>query len=565
MSLVRCDVALRLEAVERGAVRKGRQAEALGAAQPGQIYGPYLSTRWGQGNVGGQPVFNLYTPYHWPVGCVATALAQVLRYYNWPRHGQGEHLYNEDDAGTLRANFDSTWYDWSAMLDDYSVPDVLPVNREAAGLLSYHCAVALDTDFERTGSTASVRKVPSAVSRYFRAGARYVQGNSQELFATLRREMVAGRPAVVALSTSSGAGHAAVVDGYFEHNGFYHLNLGWYGKNNGWYDLAGSFDVSGYSVVDGATLEILPVPEISDSTRFAGTDTIRVCWLTSPRLSRGFYELQLATQRLGDWQTVAADSDTVAFVDVSPWLNAERPVGTVYLRVRARYGDLWSGWSELKSFKLRPDRKLVFRVTLGGRQLAPGESVVMRGSIPPLAGSINSPPFEGPDSLGVYRLTVAFDYSHVGEVLKYRFAIAGPSTFEMETRNREVVIGPEEVQVLPVAVFNQFGTSVTEERPLTQPKDLKLSVYPNPARSTVAVVWTVPKAARVRLDLFNTLGQKVASLAKGTFAERGRRSLRFDLSALRIEGGAQRLPAGVYFLRLRAGSRVATAKVLYLP
>ncbi|HFE53962.1 MAG TPA: T9SS type A sorting domain-containing protein, partial [Bacteroidetes bacterium] len=101
--------------------------------------------------------------------------------------------------------------------------------------------------------------------------------------------------------------------------------------------------------------------------------------------------------------------------------------------------------------------------------------------------------------------------------------------------------------------------------PLTQPKDLKLSVYPNPARGTVAVVWTVPKATRVRLDLFNTLGQKVASLAEDTFAERGRRPLRFDLSALRIERGAQRLPAGVYLLRLRAGSCVATAKVLYLP
>ncbi len=564
LALVRRDVELRLRAVGAEDARGIQPLHGLALAEPGQIYGPYLTTKWGQGNVGGEPVFNLYTPNHWSVGCVATALAQVLHYYQWPWHGQGEHLYNEDDAGVLRVNFDSTWYDWDAMLDDYSLPDVTLRNKEAVGLLSFHCAVALDTDFERTGSTASVRKIPVAASRYFRTGASYLRGNAENLFTTLRKEMVAGRPAVVALSTSSGAGHAAVVDGYFEHNGFYHLNLGWYGQNNGWYDLAGSFNVSGYSVVDGVAFGILPVPEVGDSTRFVATDTICVSWFYSARLDTATYELQLATSRTGPWETVAVDSDTVALVNVSPWLYGQRPVGTVWLRVRARVGDVWSGWSEFSPFKLRPDRKLIFAVTLGDRQLGPGEVVVMRGSIPPLAGTINSPPFDGPDSLGVYRLTVAFDYSHVGELLKYRFAIAGPGTFEMEDRNREVVIGPEELQPLPVATFNQFSAVVSGGRHAELPESLELKVYPNPSHGRLALEYSIPRAGRVWLRIYNVLGQEVLRLLDGQRRNAGRYRLRLDLAGLSGEGSATPLPAGVYLIRLSAGTQVATAKVVYV-
>ncbi len=564
LALVRRDVELRLRAVGARGARGIRPLRRLALAEPGQIYGPYLTTRWGQGNVGGEPVFNLYSPNHWPVGCVATALAQVLDYYRWPRHGQGTHLVNEDDVGVLRVNFDSTWYDWGAMLDDYSLPGVTLRNKEAVGLLSFHCAVALDTDFERSGSTASVRRIPVAASRYFRTGASYLAGNAENLFTTLRKEMVAGRPAVVALSTNSGAGHAAVVDGYFEHNGFYHLNLGWYGQNNGWYDLAGSFNVSGYSVVDGVAVEILPVPEVSDSTRFVAPDTICVRWFHSARLEAATYELQLATSRMGPWETVAVDSDTVAFVDVSPWLYGQRPVGTVWLRVRAQVGDEWSGWSARQPFKLRPDRKLIFAVTLGDRQLGPDESVVVRGSIPPLAGTINSAPFEGPDSLGVYRLTVAFDYAHVGELLKYRFAIAGPGTFEMEVHNREVVIGPEEVQPLPVAVFNQFGAVVRGGRHAGLPKTLELKVYPNPSSGRLVLEYSIPQACRVWLRIYNVLGQEVFRPLSGQRRSAGRYRLRLDLAGLLAEETAAPLPTGVYLIRLGTGTRVVTAKVLYV-
>ena len=78
---------LRAYAAYVEAVRNG-EAEAPARRVPGDITGdvvvePLLSTVWGQGSP-----YNYYCPNQWPVGCVATAMSQIMNYWKFPASGK---------------------------------------------------------------------------------------------------------------------------------------------------------------------------------------------------------------------------------------------------------------------------------------------------------------------------------------------------------------------------------------------------------------------------------------------------------------------------------------------
>ncbi|HEX8386271.1 MAG TPA: alpha-amylase family glycosyl hydrolase [Rubricoccaceae bacterium] len=77
------------------------------------------------------------------------------------------------------------------------------------------------------------------------------------------------------------------------------------------------------------------------------------------------------------------------------------------------------------------------------------------------------------------------------------------------------------------------------------------SVFPNPTAGRATVRYTLPEGADVRLDAYDVLGRRVATLAEGAQGA-GAHEASLDASAL---------PAGVYVLRLTAGSRTTTARV----
>ncbi len=79
---------------------------------------PLVTTEWNQ-----SPFVNEFCPYdsdageNAVTGCAATAMAQIMKFWNYPETGAGFHSYNHDEYGTLSANFGSTTYDWSSMTD----------------------------------------------------------------------------------------------------------------------------------------------------------------------------------------------------------------------------------------------------------------------------------------------------------------------------------------------------------------------------------------------------------------------------------------------------------------
>ncbi|MCU0611011.1 MAG: C10 family peptidase, partial [Candidatus Eisenbacteria bacterium] len=109
---------------------------------------PLMSSLWDQGWS-----WNQYCPAdpdgpggHVWAGCGAVSMAQVMRYWNHPAQGQGQHSYTCPGYGAQSANFGTTTYDWASM------SNTTPTNP--ARTLLYHCGVAVNMQYGPNGSGA---------------------------------------------------------------------------------------------------------------------------------------------------------------------------------------------------------------------------------------------------------------------------------------------------------------------------------------------------------------------------------------------------------------------------
>ncbi len=78
--------------------------------------------------------------------------------------------------------------------------------------------------------------------------------------------------------------------------------------------------------------------------------------------------------------------------------------------------------------------------------------------------------------------------------------------------------------------------------------------YPNPFNPSTTISYSLPGMMRAHLEVFNVLGQKVATLVDG-IEQPGLHGVRFD--------GAN-LPSGLYFYRLEAGNFTQTRRLVLL-
>ncbi|MDE7473947.1 MAG: C10 family peptidase, partial [Muribaculaceae bacterium] len=174
------------------------------------------------------------------VGCVATAMTQIMKYYNYPERGTGSHSYV--DAGqTLSADFGNTVYNWDDM------PSVVPDEPTAAQTAAYstlcsQVGIAVEMQYAAGGSGAYTMMVPAALTDNFgysqslRMHARSYY-NTDEWMSMIRGELDAKRPVYYAASSEDGlGGHAFVCDGY-DSEGYVHINWGWYGRSNGFFSI----------------------------------------------------------------------------------------------------------------------------------------------------------------------------------------------------------------------------------------------------------------------------------------------------------------------------------------
>lgn len=190
--------------------------------------GPLLgSINWNQ-----SPYYNAYCPRGCPVGCVATATCQILKYWEYPSASQGTYSYNEKTYGRLSFDYNYT-LQWSNM-PKYT----LRSSNEDVAKLSYGVAVALNMNFSPQGSGAWQEEVPGVLSKYYKypSTMKNVEKKTQtsnSWAAILMKELDAKRPVQYA-GYGSGGGHSFVCDGYAD-NGYFHYNWGWGGQSNGYF------------------------------------------------------------------------------------------------------------------------------------------------------------------------------------------------------------------------------------------------------------------------------------------------------------------------------------------
>ena len=211
-------------------------------------------------------------------GCVATAMAQIMKYHNWPARptktipSYRVTFYSEKvgDYGTFDTDpLPPIDFDWQHMLDTYTGAESL-VYTDAVAWLMVYAGCAAEMQYGLSASSTTDPKIPIAFNEYFDYNAKLVYRSDYDEQAwadMVYEELAAGRPMIYNGRAGSGGGHSFVCDGY-EYGEYYHINWGWGGLGNGYFQLAimnpyaggigSSSSAEGYNIDQTAIVGIAP-------------------------------------------------------------------------------------------------------------------------------------------------------------------------------------------------------------------------------------------------------------------------------------------------------------------
>ena len=238
---------------------------------------PLVQSKWGQKTACGYDTYNYYTPDQYPCGCVATVLAQVMRYYEYPTAQIGVNEFAIDVAGTRGQKAYTRGgdglggpYVWSDMVlrPESDCAAFGEAQRQAIGGLCYDAGVAVGMEYTATGSGAYMPDARDALVTTFQYGNAILGYDfDREIHAGMQGminpNLDAGAPVILAIRDvlDPNGGHAVVCDGYGYESAtlYHHLNMGWNGIDDVWYSLP-NIDASRaqYTVVIGCIYNISP-------------------------------------------------------------------------------------------------------------------------------------------------------------------------------------------------------------------------------------------------------------------------------------------------------------------
>ncbi|MCM1077624.1 MAG: C10 family peptidase [Bacteroides sp.] len=164
-------------------------------------------------------------PQHAPTGCVATAMAQVINYHQWPQ------------------NYKDFEYKWDLMLPSYNGTESAESIDQVAKLMK-HCGTAVGMRYGSAASGAPSQNIaPALVNDFGYDGSKiqYLEYNSlgkERMHALLNDELKEGRPVLVAgeYPQAVDEGHQFIFDGCTS-DGFFHVNWGWGGYLDGYFRI----------------------------------------------------------------------------------------------------------------------------------------------------------------------------------------------------------------------------------------------------------------------------------------------------------------------------------------
>lgn len=334
--------------------RGGLKKDNSGPIPASPTVAPLLSTTWGQ-----DVPYNGMTPTlsgeHTRTGCVATAMAQIMNYWEWPEKGTSSHSYYWiGGKNYCSSEFSNHTYDWDNMTDSYDGTQYSDQNQSmvAVAQLMSDCGIAVDMDYGLTASGAYDDKVASALTTYFG----YTSNLSlkhQSDYATkeewnniLTNELDFSRPVYYSADDATPNdedGHAFVLDGYGTINNetYFHINWGWDGydgfgnqdtdiSNDGYFamnvfntEYHNTGEIDCYNLNSMAIVNIYPADK--DEITF---NNLPQMWTDDG--NEGNWD------DIGNWNTSAVDfgigawKDNVAFPDITANMPLKRQQHDTY-------------------------------------------------------------------------------------------------------------------------------------------------------------------------------------------------------------------------------------------
>ncbi|MBO5612945.1 MAG: BspA family leucine-rich repeat surface protein [Prevotella sp.] len=229
-----------------------------------KIY-PLLTTKWNQSYP-----YNAKCPTidgsHAPTGCVATAMAQIMYYHQWPKQTTKTiPSYTTYTNKIIVPSIGVTAIDWDNMFltysdDRYSDGSNVMYSAEqveAISTLFNLCGTSIEMDYEAGGSGASTIAAKEALVNYFgyeSSSISYKQRSSYSLSnwnQIIYDEIKENRPVMYSGNDQFG-GHAFIIDGY-DKDDYFHVNWGWSGNDDNYFLLN---SLNGYNNSQSAIIGI---------------------------------------------------------------------------------------------------------------------------------------------------------------------------------------------------------------------------------------------------------------------------------------------------------------------
>ena len=240
----------RLAAADQG----GPSPKSMTPNVPDVRVAPFVASRWSQSTVSGSACYNYYTPPYaagnannYVCGCVATAMAQLMRYHQHPTAGVGTASFSitVDGVTTWRnlrgGNGSGSGYAWANM--PLAPSSATTAERQAIGALTHDAGVAVNMDYTAHESGAYEDAAKAAFVGTFLFSRAVLGFNAWSnigngLNGMINPNLHARYPVLLTIIGAIG-GHEIVCDGYGYSVStlYHHLNLGWSGSDDAWYTL----------------------------------------------------------------------------------------------------------------------------------------------------------------------------------------------------------------------------------------------------------------------------------------------------------------------------------------
>lgn len=229
-----------------------------------------------------------------PTGCVATSIAQAMKYFNYPEVGIGSISYVDQRSYVKRnMDFSRTKFKWDMMLDDYKTGAYSESQASAVSKLMKAAGYAVQMGYGAESSGAQSHRIPQALVDYFGydKGVYYTDRAlyNYDEWSKMIYDNIKNIGPVIYDGTAIEGGHSFICDGY-DGNGYFHFNWGWGGVSDGYYVLdsllpgiqgIGGAGEGGFNYSQGAVLGMRKPVENSP----VNYDRLKLCGTASASVS----------------------------------------------------------------------------------------------------------------------------------------------------------------------------------------------------------------------------------------------------------------------------------------